>query len=60
MPAKSQKQLKFMRAVAHDAKFAAKVKVSQNVADDFSRGLEPKKKKKRDPMKHGYEVVDEA
>ncbi len=38
MPAKSAKQLRFMRAISHDAKFAAKVGVSQSVGREFSEG----------------------
>lgn len=36
MPAKSEKQARFMRAVAHDKKFAKKVGVPQSVGREFS------------------------
>jgi len=35
MPSTSAKQARFMRAVAHDPEFAAKVGVSQSVGKDF-------------------------
>ena len=36
MPAKSAKQLRFMRAVEHDPAFAAKVGVPQSVGKEFA------------------------
>lgn len=36
MPSVSAKQHRFMEAVAHDPKFAAKVKVPQAVGQDFA------------------------
>lgn len=36
MPAKTEKQAKFMRAVAHSKKFAKKVGVPQSVGREFS------------------------
>lgn len=44
MPSKSEKQAKFMRAVAHSPSFAKKVGVSQNVGKDFE--MADKKTKK--------------
>lgn len=35
MPAKSQKQARFMAAVAHDPKFAKKAGVPQSVGKEF-------------------------
>jgi len=43
MPAKTKKQARFMRAVAHSSRFAKKVGVSQKVGREFS-GLKRKKK----------------
>lgn len=36
MPAKTEKQAKFMRAVAHSKEFAKKVGVPQSVGREFS------------------------
>jgi len=36
MPAKSEKQARFMRAVAHNKEFAKKVGVPQSVGREFS------------------------
>ena len=36
MPSKSPKQHRFMEAIAHSPKFAAKVKVPQSVGKDFA------------------------
>lgn len=36
MPAKSEKQARFMRAVAHSKEFAKKVGVPQSVGREFS------------------------
>jgi hypothetical protein len=45
VPAKSEKQLKFMRAVAHNPKFAKKVDVPQSVGEEFSKkGITMKKR----------------
>lgn len=49
MPAKSEKQAKFMRAVAHSKEFAKKVGVPQSVGREFSQMAEkmyPAKDKK--------------
>ncbi len=52
MPSTSPKQQKFMQAVGHDPKFAAKVGVPQSVGMDFAAAdkaaapFPPKKKKK--------------
>lgn len=40
MPAKSEKQAKFMRAVAHSKEFAKKVGVPQSVGREFSQMAE--------------------
>lgn len=37
MPSTSPKQARFMAAIAHDPKFAAKVGVSQKVGKDFNQ-----------------------
>lgn len=37
MPAKTEKQARFMRAVAHSKEFAKKVGVPQSVGRDFSQ-----------------------
>ena len=37
MPSKTQKQARTMAAAAHDAKFARKVGISQNVAKEFNQ-----------------------
>lgn len=36
MPSKTQKQAKFMQAVAHNPQFAQKVGVPQSVGEDFN------------------------
>lgn len=36
MPSKSKAQQKFMQAAAHNAKFAAKAKIPQSVAKEFT------------------------
>jgi len=57
-PAKSEAQMRLMRAVAHSPSFAAKVKIPQSVGRDFSEaGMAHDKKKasmKRitDALKH--------
>lgn len=44
MPAKSEKQLRFMQAVAHSPGFAKKVGVPQSVGAEFSKkGINMKK-----------------
>lgn len=46
MPAVSKRQLRFMQAVAHSPKFAAKVNVPQSVGKDFANaGLETRENK---------------
>lgn len=42
MPSTSAKQQRFMAAVAHNPKFAAKVKVPQSVGRDFNRADQAK------------------
>jgi hypothetical protein len=64
VPAKSEKQRRFMNAVAHNPKFAAKVGVSQQVGEEFSTGVKTEplgepKKKRHDPLKHGYDIIEE-
>lgn len=69
MPAKSEKQRKFMAAVANNPKFAKKVGVPQSVGEEF---MKPKKmmaggmadkmpmmaKKKKKPMMDKMEGMD--
>lgn len=43
MPSKSNKQHRFMEAVAHDPKFAAKAKVPQKVGKEFVAADKSKK-----------------
>ena len=43
MPSSSPKQAKFMRAIAHDPAFAAKVKVPQSVGKEFETADEKRK-----------------
>ena len=51
MPSKSKAQDRFMKAVAHSAKFARRVGVPQSVGNDFSKADQkagkfgPKRKK---------------
>lgn len=40
MPAKSEKQARFMQAVAHNKEFAKKVDVPQSVGREFSQMAE--------------------
>ena len=40
MPAKSEKQARFMQAVSHNKEFAKKVDVPQSVGRDFSQTAE--------------------
>lgn len=47
MPSKSEKQERFMRAVAHDPKFAKKVGVPQKVGREYERADERKRDKPR-------------
>jgi hypothetical protein len=42
MPSVSDKQHRFMEAVAHDAKFAKKAGVPQSVGKDFAKADEAK------------------
>ena len=42
MPSKTPKQKKFMREVAHNAEFAAKVDVPQSVGREFFRADQAK------------------
>lgn len=42
MPSTSEKQKKFMRAVAHSPEFAKKVNVPQKVGKDFEKADEAK------------------
>lgn len=46
MPSKSPAQANLMKAAAHDAKFAKKAGVPQNVAKDFVRADQHKKDKR--------------
>lgn len=49
MPAKTEKQARFMQAVAHNKEFAKKVDVPQSVGREFSQMAEkmyPEKDKK--------------
>ena len=46
MPSSSEKQEKFMRAVAHDKDFAKKAGVPQSVGKDFNDADKAKGKKK--------------
>jgi hypothetical protein len=41
MPARPAKQLRFMRAIEHDPKFAQKVGVSQSVGREFAQATPP-------------------
>lgn len=47
MPSKSAKQAKFMRAAAHNPKFAKKAGISQKVAREFEDADEGKKEHKK-------------
>ncbi len=38
MPATSKRQLRFMRAAAHNPDFAAKAGIKQSVAEEYSHG----------------------
>lgn len=53
MPAKSEKQARFMRAVAHSKEFAKKVGVPQSVGREFTQAekLYPNQGKKKDKRK---------
>ncbi len=42
MPSTSEKQKKFMRAAAHDLKFAEKAGIKQSVAQEFEAADETK------------------
>ncbi len=46
MPSSSEKQERFMRAVAHSKEFAKKVGVPQSVGKDFNEADKSKAKKK--------------
>jgi len=46
MPSVSKKQADFMRAAAHNAKFAKKAGIPQAVAEEFEKADEAKKGKK--------------
>jgi len=52
VPAKSEKQEKFMRAVAHSPKFAKKVGVPQSVGREFTKGDDMKGKYKKGGEAH--------
>lgn len=58
MPSKSAKQARFMAACAHGADYPscppAKVSKEFNQADKGGKML---RKKRHDPMKHGYEKL---
>ncbi len=47
MPSTSKAQEKFMQAVAHSKKFAAKVDVPQSVGRDFEKGDKAKHRQKQ-------------
>lgn len=47
MPSSSEKQERFMRAIAHDKDFAKKAGVSQAVGKEFNDADQAKKKKGR-------------
>lgn len=55
MPSKTPAQARLMAAAAHDPKFAAKVGISQKVAQEFNQAdkgkgiIRPKRKKKNEP-----------
>ncbi len=51
MPSTSKKQERFMRAAAHNKKFADKVGISQDVAKEFAS--EDKKKKSKVKKRYG-------
>lgn len=51
MPAKSEKQAKFMRAVAHSREFAKKVGVPQSVGKEFSKSEGGEMKESKAMMK---------
>lgn len=53
MPSTSKKQEKFMRAVAHDKKFAGKVGVPQAVGKEFAAADKAKAAKKSSGKKKG-------
>lgn len=44
MPAKSRSQFRLMKAAANDPKFAKKVGISPDVADEFTKGNVGKKR----------------
>lgn len=50
MPSTSKDQADFMRAVAHNRKFAKKVEVPQSVGKEFSEADTVKKKTKAERM----------
>lgn len=52
MPSVSDKQKRFMQAVAHDPKFAAKAGVPQAVGKDFA-AADKAKAAKKSPAKKG-------
>lgn len=56
MPSTSKKQEKFMRAAAHNKRFAAKAGIDQEVAKEFSAADQAKKKKEsvKDKMAKRY------
>ena len=47
MPSKSKKQKRTMRAAAHDAKFAKRMNIPQDVAKEYVAADQAKKKKRR-------------
>lgn len=53
MPSVSSKQERFMRAAAHNKKFAKKAGISQEVAKEFSDADSLKKKSKADRLYKG-------
>lgn len=53
MPSVSDKQKRFMQAVAHSPKFAHKVGVSQTVGKDFAAADKAKAEKKKSSGKKG-------
>jgi len=60
MPSTSAKQQRFMNAVAHDPKFAAKVNVPQSVGEEFAAADEAKANpnKKKPVLKIGRQVYE--
>lgn len=54
MPSVSEKQSRFMRAVAHNSKFAKKVDVPQSVGREFEAADKKKNKSSKDIIKKRY------